>query len=557
MSYPTLTPTSTLSAIVLPSTGNKLLVDAAIPYKIYSKIGADLYDENFTIGAAEQVAHTYKKLGGDVLDIELTADNVYSNYEEATLEYSYIINLHQATNTLARSLGNPTGSFDSHGNMSGSAAGETLEYPKFSFDYIRRIGMGASAEIGLMGSIEYSGSFGITVGQQDYDLQAIFEAAVNPAGTGELTFSNTEQTNPANRWAPTDGSTFTLEDAAGVSQEFTFDWGDNLSGAVADDASIGIAAASVGVPDTGTDPARLIAVQVISSINSITGLGITATIDSSDNRKVILTQDAAGASGNTTIIDNTNTNMTATDFTDGADTYPYAGKLDGKKILLKEVFYKTPHAMWRFFGYYGGLNVVGNLHNYGQFTDDATFQLVPVWENKAQSMAFEDAIYTRMSHFSYEIKNNSMLRLYPIPQNFSPSRIWVRFSILDDDSDNDPITKGVNNLNTLPFGNLPYKNINSIGKQWIRRFSLALSKETLGQVRSKFGSVPIPGQDLKLNGTELITQGKEEQKTLRDELQNTLKELTYTKLAESDATLAENTTKALDKIPPMKGIFVG
>ena len=64
--------------------------------------------------------------------------------------------------------------------------------------------------------------------------------------------------------------------------------------------------------------------------------------------------------------------------------------------------------MWRFFGYYGGLNVVGNLHNYGQFSDDSTFQLVPAWHNKAQAMAFEDAIYTRMSHYSYEIKGNKI-----------------------------------------------------------------------------------------------------------------------------------------------------
>ena len=69
--------------------------------------------------------------------------------------------------------------------------------------------------------------------------------------------------------------------------------------------------------------------------------------------------------------------------------------LNGKRVLVKKVYYKTPAAMWRFFGYYGGLNVVGNLHNYGQFSDDSTFQLVPAWHNKAQAMAFEDAIYTR------------------------------------------------------------------------------------------------------------------------------------------------------------------
>ena len=70
--------------------------------------------------------------------------------------------------------------------------------------------------------------------------------------------------------------------------------------------------------------------------------------------------------------------------------------------------------MWRFFGYYGGLNVVGNLHNYGQFSDDSTFQLVPTWHNKAQAMAFEDAIYTRMSQYSYEIRNEARMML----QNF-------------------------------------------------------------------------------------------------------------------------------------------
>ena len=65
--------------------------------------------------------------------------------------------------------------------------------------------------------------------------------------------------------------------------------------------------------------------------------------------------------------------------------------------------------MWRFYGYYGGLNVVGNLHQYGQFADDSSFDLVPAWQNKLQAMAYEDAIYTRNSHYSYEIKNNNLI----------------------------------------------------------------------------------------------------------------------------------------------------
>ena len=160
-----------------------------------------------------------------------------------------------------------------------------------------------------------------------------------------------------------------------------------------------------------------------------------------------------------------------------------------------------------------------------------------------------------MSHFSYELKNNK-LRLYPIPYTGGPRIMWVEFSIPTDVwQGDDKSIDGVNNLNTLPMGNLPFENINSIGKQWIRRFALALCKETLGQVRSKFNSVPIPGESVTLNGTALISEGKDEQNKLRDELKQTLSELTYAKMAEQDAQILDNTEKVLDKVPNY--IFVG
>ena len=134
--------------------------------------------------------------------------------------------------------------------------------------------------------------------------------------------------------------------------------------------------------------------------------------------------------------------------------------------------------------------------------------------------------------------------------------MWVEFSVAEDIwQNNDNKTEGVNNMNTLPIGNLPFENINSIGKQWIRRFALALSKETLGQIRSKFGNVPIPGESVTLNGSALITEGKDEQEKLRTELKETLAELTYAKMAEKDGTMMENADKVLQKVPNY--IFVG
>jgi hypothetical protein len=233
----------------------------------------------------------------------------------------------------------------------------------------------------------------------------------------------------------------------------------------------------------------------------------------------------------------------------------FSGSVDNKRILIKKVYYKTPHAMWRFFGYYGGLNVVGNLSNYGQFSDDSTFQLVPTWQNKSQALAFEDAIYTRMSHYSYELRDNK-IRLYPIPYTGGPTKMYVEFSVPEDSWDRtDPKTKGVNNMNTLPIGNLPFISINSIGKQWIRRFALALCKEILGQIRSKFATVPIPGDSVTLNGSALISEGKDEQDKLREELKTTLAELTYQKVAEQESAMMETAGKTLEKVPYY--IYVG
>ena len=239
-------------------------------------------------------------------------------------------------------------------------------------------------------------------------------------------------------------------------------------------------------------------------------------------------------------------------------TYPYYNKVGDKRVTIRKVYYKTPHAMWRFYGYYGGLNTVGNLHQYGQFADDSSFELVPAWQNKSQAMAFEDNLYTRTSHYSYEIKNNR-LRIFPEATKSHPSKMWIEFTIDEDPwetrTEFKDTTEGVNNINTLPFENLPYKHINSIGKQWIRRFSLALTKEMLGQVRGKFSTIPIPGESVTLNHSELLSQGKEEQEKLREELKAVLDEMVYGKLAEQEAALSENVNKTNSSIPG--GIYVG
>jgi hypothetical protein len=114
---------------------------------------------------------------------------------------------------------------------------------------------------------------------------------------------------------------------------------------------------------------------------------------------------------------------------------------------------------------------------------------------------------------------------------------------------------GINNINTIPFANLPYDRINAIGKQWIRRFALSLAKEMLGYTRSKFATIPIPGNDISMNGADLVSQAQTEQEALRTELKELLDEMTYSKLIEGDADLLENSNRIQGQIP--MPIFVG
>jgi hypothetical protein len=419
-----LSPTSTTSAIVLTSTGSTALAAAGCPFGIYTG------SADFISGASTQVAYVYKKLGGDVVDIELTPNNVYAAYEEAVLEYSYIINLHQGKNMLSDVLGNTTGTFDHKGDKKTGPASVNLKYPRFQVAYSKKIGDGLSKIAGFGGTVrEYSASFKPVSDVQDYNIQQII----------------------------------------------------------------------IDASDSGVD-------------------------------------DAGNAVG-------------------------YAGKVNDKKVNVTQVFYKSPRAMWRFYGYYGGVGVVGNASTYGQFADDSTFEVIPTWQNKMQAIMYEDSIYTRTSHYSYELIDNQ-LRLFPTPSYWGfdeQDRIWVKFYIegnaWDATSAYTGSIDGVNNINTIPFDNIPYANINAIGKQWIRKYALALCKEMLGQIRGKFTTMPIPGESVTLNHSELLSQAKEEQTALKDKLREILKEMEYTALAKQDSEKAAAAAETF-KYSPLP-IFVG
>ena len=186
MAIPILSPRRDLSTVVLPASGTmyKASSTSAYAFGIYSDSASALFDSNFVTGGLQQVSYTYKKLGGDVLDIELTEENIYAAYEEAVLEYSYIVNIHQAKNTLPNALGNITGTFDNKGEMLTlgthgiePSTNVQLRYPSYRFEYPKRVAAGASETIGIGGDqTVYSASINVSSSNQDYDLQDIIYA---------------------------------------------------------------------------------------------------------------------------------------------------------------------------------------------------------------------------------------------------------------------------------------------------------------------------------------------------------------------------------------------
>ena len=162
----------------------------------------------------------------------------------------------------------------------------------------------------------------------------------------------------------------------------------------------------------------------------------------------------------------------------------------------------------------------------------------------------------RRSNFSYKVIGTK-IRIFPTPTGDQTNRrVWIRVGFAPDPLNpayGDDTINGVSNLSNVPFGDLTYSNVNSIGKQWVRQYTLSLATELLGLVRSKFKSLPIPNTDIQLDGDNLISQGREDKKDLVAKLREMLESLTYDKIIEMNAIKAENIQKQLRTIPIPNG----
>ena len=236
------------------------------------------------------------------------------------------------------------------------------------------------------------------------------------------------------------------------------------------------------------------------------------------------------------------------------------------KLRVLDVMHFEPLAAQQFLLNASNItNFLATNFNYESYVNSTVFYVLPVFEDVLRRGMLEEAFRVRRSHYGYEI-TGTKLRIYPMPSSgLSVGHLYVRVAPPQNPaapsyasgSYGDDTMGGVTSPANAPYGTLRYRDITSPGRQWIKQMCLALCKELLGLVRSKFDSVPIPNAEVRLNGESLVTQGREDREKLMTQIADFLGSVTRDKLVEVQAAIAENVAKQLRYVPMPKMIWIG
>jgi hypothetical protein len=221
-------------------------------------------------------------------------------------------------------------------------------------------------------------------------------------------------------------------------------------------------------------------------------------------------------------------------------------------IEVRRVYYEAPPAILRYFDPYAGTGTgvqsLMDAFDFGSFSPGVNFMLMPVSFDLAKIQAIELNDQVRKSSYSFDLTNNK-LRIFPIPK--SNYRMLFDYYKLDDKNNafNNEDTGLVTNVGEVPYDNPNYKQINSVGRQWIFRYTLALAKELLAYVRGKYQTVPVPGSEATLNQADLLADSRTERDQLMTELKEMLEQTSRQAQLERKANESENLRKTLTDVP--------
>jgi hypothetical protein len=226
----------------------------------------------------------------------------------------------------------------------------------------------------------------------------------------------------------------------------------------------------------------------------------------------------------------------------------------GKRIEIKKVYYENTPAISRFFDPYavsakGTLNLMDEF-GFSSFSPAAQFVMMPIYEDLLRIQAIEFNDQVRRSAYSFNIVNNE-LHIFPVPTDKTPAQIWFDYIVVED-RDTNAIQKKpgtVSSYSNVNYDFIPYRTINSVGKQWIWKYTLALAKELLGAIREKYATIPIPEGEVSLDGAALRAEAQNDKDRLFEQLRQNLEELSRPKQMEYRMQEADNVQKMLNKIP--------
>jgi hypothetical protein len=227
------------------------------------------------------------------------------------------------------------------------------------------------------------------------------------------------------------------------------------------------------------------------------------------------------------------------------------------KIQIRRIFYESNPAINQYYDPYigGSINYQGATENFGwaSYSPGLNFTLFPVFWDIQRIQQIEMSNAVRRSAFTFELINNK-LRIFPVPE-VTGMKLQFQYSKLSDT--NNPVSGGyygnntglVTNPSNVPYANIVYSKINYPGKQWIYEYTLALASELLGLIRGKYTQVPAPGAEVTLNGSDLISKGKEMQTSLREKLRGDLEDMSRKAQLERKQSENQSLNETLNNVP--------
>ena len=225
-----------------------------------------------------------------------------------------------------------------------------------------------------------------------------------------------------------------------------------------------------------------------------------------------------------------------------------------KRLEIQRVFNQAPAAISKFYdpfaGTYDNIEMLDSF-GFGNVSPAVSYILRPISYDLARANAIETNDLIRKSAYSFELINNN-IRVFPKPTSKDTGDlIYFHYYVKEDKQG---VTRTYTNNKVSDPSNIPYKfitysEINSSGRNWIRKYTLALAKELLGIIRSKYASLPLPNGEVSMDGEALKAEGREEKANLLEELSLFLEAVGKKEQAITEQEVANAQQEVLNKAP--------